>query len=257
MNSSAMLPARFTTTALLVAEALLVTIPFFVLGSVFNFPDILREPAQAVFTLFSAHQSTIVFNYYLFLLSSIVYAPLSYFLVKTYRENTSTHLQHLLIGAGLATMIFQTLGFVRWIFFMPWLSHTYLANPGQRETVSLIYETMNRYAGMSVGEHLGFIAMGSWVFVLALMLWQSKKLPAIMSYSGMAIGAMLIVSVGEQFGGQAAPLFGLLNLLANTAWTFWMFALAGFTFLHKTNINWVVSAGENERQKVMLKNVSR
>jgi len=226
MKTVTTLSSRKTTAVLLALEALLVTIPFFMLGSAFNFPDILREPAEKAFRLFNANKPTIVTGYYLFVLSSLIYAPLSYYLVKTYRHVSSDHLQRFFIGAGLATMIFQTIGFIRWIFFMPWLTEVYMSQPAQRDTVSLLFETLNHYAGMSVGEHLGFIAMGSWMILLGCMLLQSKLHHAGMGYSGIAIGLLLIISTAEQFGGAAAPVFGLLNLIANITWTFWMLTLA-------------------------------
>ena len=66
-------PNKILSIFLLVAEAVTVTIPVIILGAKFDFPDILRQPASKAFELFQANQSSIVFGYYVFLVSSLIY----------------------------------------------------------------------------------------------------------------------------------------------------------------------------------------
>ena len=52
---------RIVTAALLVAAAVLTNAAFTVLGTVFNYPDVLKEPTVDVLTAFTAHQGAVSF----------------------------------------------------------------------------------------------------------------------------------------------------------------------------------------------------
>lgn len=209
-----------------IVEVLTVTIPVAILGHYFNFPDILRQPAAIAFDLFKANQYMIVTGYYIFMCSSLVYIPLSYALSQSLKQDDNTLSLKILVGLGITTAIFQCLGFIRWIFVMPYLTQTYFNQPEAQQSITIIYEMLNRYAGMSVGEHLGFIAMGSWTIVLGIVLVKHSKVNAWIGYVGVLIGSLIILSIAEHFGGSLAPLFGTLNFLANTFWIFWLVGLA-------------------------------
>ena len=219
-------PNKTLSIFLLVAEAVTVTIPVIILGAKFDFPDILRQPASKAFELFQANQSSVVFGYYIFLVSSLIYIPLSYSLKETLFKPNLKPLLGLLTGLGITTAIFQAIGFVRWIFTMPLLTEQYFANPESKATVTLIYDFVNRYAGMSIGEHLGFLAMGSWTLVLSSILIYHSGFKKILGYFGLLIGSSLIISVLEHFGGNNTGFFGTLNFLANTVFTFWILGIA-------------------------------
>ncbi|MFY8037416.1 MAG: DUF4386 domain-containing protein [Cyclobacteriaceae bacterium] len=197
-----------------------------VLGSHFEFPDILRQPASVALKLFHQNQAIIVPAYYVFMVSSILYLPITA-LIKTRAQSISTNQLwiNLFQFSGIATAIFQVIGFCRWIIVLPFLSDTYFdknTSDSVKQMIELIYETLNHYAGMTIGEHLGFIAMGCWTFALTKVVDMGKWLKVF----GQLIGFLLIAATIEQFGGTAAPLFGVLNFIANTLWTVWILLLS-------------------------------
>ena len=61
----------------LLLELMAQLIPFAVLSALFEFPDILRQPASYALPLFRQHQSAIVPTYYIFMFSSLLYLPLT------------------------------------------------------------------------------------------------------------------------------------------------------------------------------------
>ena len=219
-----------TTIFLLLAMIVTVIVPVSILGANFNFPDVLRHPAASAFALFKQNQTIIIIGYYIFLISSLLFIPLSYFLYKSLFQAKNKVALNMLVGFGITTAIFQCLGFVRWIFVMPYLTENYYSNPNKKETIELIYETLNRFLGMSVGEHLGFIAMGFWTICLGTIILRHNKFYNWISYSGITIGVFLIISTAEHFGGKYAALFGTFNFLANTLWSIWLAILAFFIF---------------------------
>lgn len=232
-----------TLALLLALEAILVTVPFFILQSVFEFPDILRQPADYALKLFVQGESVIVPTYYVFLFSALTAIPLSVALVRFFASNEAASKGNsALLSLGMATAIFQALGFSRWVFTIPMIAHAYFTpntSEASKQALALMYDTLNRYLGMTVGEHLGFIAMGAWTMALA---WQfskvrlaSKRVASIVQGTGYAAGVLTILSAGEHFGGNTAPLFAVLNILANTIWIFWLLGLAVLFYRSERN----------------------
>lgn len=222
---------------LLLAMMITVTAPVIILGANFNFPDILRQPAADAFALFRENQTIIVFGYYIFLLSSLLFIPLTIILQKTLYQTKNKTALHLFFGFGLATAIFQCIGFVRWIFVMPFLTESYFNNLESQKTISIIYEMLNRYAGMSIGEHLGFLVMGCWIICLSFMLLKHPKFKTWVGFSGIPIGLCLIISIAEHFGGMIASTFADINMIANTFWNFWLITIAFFIFRMKSKVS--------------------
>jgi Domain of unknown function (DUF4386) len=218
---------------LLLAMMVTVTAPVIILGANFNFPDILRQPAENAFKLFRENQTIIVFGYYIFLLSSLLFIPLTIILQKTLYQTKNKTALHLFLGFGLATAIFQCIGFVRWIFVMPFLTESYFNNPESQKTITIVYEMLNRYAGMSIGEHLGFLIMGCWTICLGLIMLKHPKFNKWLSYIGFIIGILLIVSIAEHFGGVLSSMFADINMIANTLWTIWLIVIAVFIYRMK------------------------
>ncbi|MCE2995467.1 MAG: DUF4386 domain-containing protein [Cyclobacteriaceae bacterium] len=211
---------------LLIVELIAQLFPIAVLGSHFEFPDILRQPASVALKLFHQNQAIIVPAYYAFMASSILYLPITA-LIKTRVQSFPN--DQLWIGlfqfSGIATAIFQVIGLCRWILVVPFLSDAYFdknTSDSIKPMIELIYETLNHYAGMTIGEHLGFIAMGCWTIALTKVIELGRWLQV----TGQLIGFLLIAPTIEQFGGTAAPLFGVLNFIANTFWTVWILLLS-------------------------------
>lgn len=226
---------RRVTASLFVLEFFLATVPFFVLSAVFEFPDILREGADKVLPLFAQNQSVIVPTYYVFMLSSVLLIPLALLLRRVLvGAGTVSVLLDIATIFGVTAGITQFLGFVRWPFMMPYLAQTYLdpsSSPATRAAVSVVYESFNRYAGMAIGEHLGWLFLGLWLVTVSAALY--GRLNRWLGGAALLLGVCFLVSIGEQFGGSAAPLFATVSFAANTLWSFWLI-LAAFVIWRRT-----------------------
>jgi hypothetical protein len=123
----------------------------------------------------------------------------------------------------------QILGFIRWTILVPFLADAY-GDPGTseagREAVTVAYEFANRYLGMTIGEHLGWVFQGSWVLLLSVALLRRLPLPRWLGIVGLVVAVLLLVGTLEQFRfGWEGPL-GLVNAVGTTAFPFWLIALA-------------------------------
>ncbi|ADB41681.1 DUF4386 domain-containing protein [Spirosoma linguale] len=229
---------------LLLAEVAAVLLPVIVLGKYFEFPDVLRRPAAYGLALFRQDQAHIVPAYYVFMVSGLLFLPLSYAINSVLKTTASAVWQELLTGLGLATAIFQSIGFSRWLFVIPFLADQYAQQPAQRATIALLYETLNRYAGMTIGEHLGFLAMGCWSLVLAALLWQYRLASRWFALAGVPIGVGLLVSVLEHAGGPSAEFLAIINFAANTAWSIWLFLLGCWFLAYAPVYQFVTISGQ-------------
>jgi hypothetical protein len=107
-NNETTLPKKivYATAFLLMAEIVTVTIPVAILGSEFNFPDILRQPAANAFVLFKQNQEFIIVGYYVFLIFALLFIPLSYLLRNIFKESFARSASQVLVGCGIATTLF-------------------------------------------------------------------------------------------------------------------------------------------------------
>jgi Domain of unknown function (DUF4386) len=207
--------------ATLIAFSSATAIAFVVLSSVFSFPDILRSPGSEVLPLFAEKASVVRPTYWILAMSGLVLIALSVELgriLATHAEGPA----RLVSGFGIATGVFWSLGYARWPIAMPYLSNLY--RTGDKERAGELYELLNRYAGMTVGEHLGFITMGVFAIALAVALRRNNIGPKWFFPVGIFAGVSIAITSFEQYDNDV-PVLGELNGAANTVWFLWLLAL--------------------------------
>ena len=74
---------------------------------------------------------------------------------------------------GVLAALVQLLGLIRWPFLVPYLARV-AAEPGaseaRREAVDIVFQAFNRYLGVAVGEHLGYLLTGAWTTLAGVAL---------------------------------------------------------------------------------------
>jgi hypothetical protein len=228
--------ASITAALLLVLEVVLMLVPFMILQSVFEFPDILRKPASEVFELYSSRQSIITPAYYFFMLSGLILIPLSIAMHRTLQSSSESNnlLLRISTGFGIGAGIAQILGFIRWPFLMPYLADTYVSaasTTATKEAITVVYESFNRYAGMAVGEHLGWVLLGLWLMGISAVQLHSKIFRSWVGLLGLLSGALLLISAFEQLSGSLASAFASLNIVANYLLLGWLLSSAAFLLI--------------------------
>ena len=66
---------RKLTAVLLIAAAVLTNAAFTVLGTVFNYPDVLKEPVEEILAAFRASQTAVTVWFAVLALSAALFAP--------------------------------------------------------------------------------------------------------------------------------------------------------------------------------------
>jgi Domain of unknown function (DUF4386) len=96
------------------------------------------------------------------------------------------------------------------------------------DAVEVIFQALNRYLGVAVGEHLGYLFTGVWTALAGVALLQSDLLHPVFGVVGLvlaplfALGSLEFVGPFEASGWKLA---GALVPLAYIGWSVWLLAL--------------------------------
>ena len=121
------------TAAVLGLHVLLLVVGFNVLVAVFQFPEILREPALDRFTLFAENARIIVPAYFALALTGLTQVALAVLLGHVLGRERSALLS-LAVVFGVLTGLLQGMGFIRWPLRTNHSSHSVLPRLGTKST---------------------------------------------------------------------------------------------------------------------------
>lgn len=212
---------------LAVLHAVLAASAYLVLAMVFGFPDILREPGEIVLAAFAGNAGVIRVAYYVFTLSSLLFVPIAV-LARRATAWSAPGLVEVAAAFGLLAGFAQVLGFSRWPLYIPYLAGSFAdAAPGssQADGIILLYEAANRYSGMTVGEHLGWLFQGLWLVCLGVAVTRQQARTAWLGWLGAAIGLLMLIGAGEQFQAGFEDILAIANMVSTTAAPLWLIAL--------------------------------
>lgn len=215
--------------ALLVALPLAFNAAFAGLAAKFDYPDILRRPTDDVLARFREGGTGLVLLWWAFALTAVALAPLAV-LLSDALDGANSDLRDLAATAGVLAALVQFLGLIRWPFLVPYLARVAAepaADPARREAVDIVFQSFNRYLGVAVGEHLGYLLTGGWSILVGAAVTQSTVAPSWLGILGIAVGALLALCSLEfvgPFERQGWRLAGTLTPITYIAWSLWLIA---------------------------------
>jgi hypothetical protein len=218
------------TAAFLIGVPILFNIGFALLAQRFDYPDVLREPTHDVLERFRAGGPSLLVIWWAFALSAVLFAPLVVLLASQLGGADGT-LVTLSVVVGVLASLVQFLGLIRWPFLVPYLAREDEAaatGSPRADAIDVVFQAFNRYLGVAVGEHLGYMLTGAWTILAGAALIQSDAVPGWLGLVGVAIGPLFLVSALE-FLGRFEPsgwkLAGELTPIAYIAWSVWLIAV--------------------------------
>ncbi len=228
-----------TSTTRRIAGVLLVLVPlvfsvcFTLLQQLFEYPDILRQPTGDVLSKFAAGGGALIAVWYVLTLSAVAFIPVTVLVHRVLAERERSVLLSVGTVFGVVAGVAQTLGFLRWPFVVPYLADAFLDPKGsdaQRVAASVVFEAFHRYAGMAVGEHLGYLSTSVWTLVVALVVLRTAVLPRWLGLIGAVLAIGIAAGLGEPFGWE---LGGTINAISYLAWAVWMMAAGVLLLLRR------------------------
>lgn len=213
---------EYRATALMILlHVVVLNAGFLMLMAVFNFPDVLRMPAETRLSLFMENQEVIVPVYYFLSLTGFSQMVIAVMLHHLFRDDRSLP-GSLAVMFGILSGLFQLIGFIRWTILLPYLAG---AETDRMAMAAFVEGAFNRYAGMSIGEHLGFVAQALWTLLLGFVIMKRDILSKNIGRAGIIIGIASIPMSLEPLGGPFAPM-GTLTVPVMTLWTLWLIWIA-------------------------------
>lgn len=210
----------------LIALPLVFNIAFALLQQTFEYPDILRQSPAYVLQQFAAGGANLIGTWYVFMLSAVLFVPAAILLGRAFAPH-APGLMSVAVPVGVLAGAVQFIGLARWPFVVPYLAGAYAApesSAATRDAIVVAFEILNRYAGMAIGEHLGYLFTGLWTLLISAALFDIAGLRLRVLFGAVGILAALGILFGllEGLGVEAA---GVINAISYVLWSLWLIAL--------------------------------
>ena len=193
---------------------------FTVLGSVFQYPQILEEPTSDILELFREHQGAVVTWFLVLVLSAALVAPAGLFLGRL----VGGTLGRWIAAVGIAAATVQVIGLQRWATLVPGVSDDAL-DPARRADAEERFELLHTVLGKIIGETFGY-ALTATFTVLAVVALSRTIMPRWMAVIGYTAAGLIAT-------GVVIPLIevaSLSNFAGYVAWCLWLLGVAVLLF---------------------------
>lgn len=210
---------RKLTAALLVAAAVLTNAAFTVLGSVFDYPDILKQPVADVLSAFRQNQGQVTSWFAVMAVSAALFVPIALGVGRL-----STHrAMRLAVPAGIAAGVVQAIGLSRWPVLVPgFAADAASTDPRTAARGQDAFETAHLVLGNIVGETFGYLLTAAWTLLVLTALHR-----ALAGRWFTVLGAVSAVLV---LAGVLSPLdlpvIDTANFVGYVLWSLWLVVFA-------------------------------
>ena len=219
----------FAASLLLIALPIAFNAAFALLAVKFDYPDILRRPTVEVLERFRQGGSALVLLWWAFAMTAVLLAPLAVLVAGALAGADPTLLG---MGAtvGVLAAVVQFLGLIRWPFLVPYLARAIAepdATPARREAIDVVFQAFNRYLGVAVGEHLGYLLTGTWSILVGIAITQGTVVPPWLGIVGIVVGALLALCSLEFVGPFERSGWRVAAALTPATYILWSLWLVG------------------------------
>jgi hypothetical protein len=210
---------RKLTAALLIAAAVLTNVAFTALGTVFNYPDVLKEPVDDVLAVFRASQAAVTAWFAVLAFSAGLFAPIAVGVGRL----SSRRAMRLAVPVGIAAAVVQVVGLLRWPLLVPgYAADAASADPAISEAGRDSFAKAHLILGNIVGETFGYILTSAWTLLVLAALGRV--------IAGRWFTALGTVSAVLILAGVLSPLdlpaIDLANFVGYILWSAWLLAFA-------------------------------
>jgi len=250
MNTTPTTRLRFVTGGLFLLGALAFATAATALSVMFNWPDVLREPADVVLPAFAAGGPALVWTWfaaawtYGLLAVPILLLPAVLGLRGNPAMKVATY-------AGAASVLLSLTGFLRWVFVVPALAGSYVTGDGQtRAAVAAAWTAQHQFGGALLGEHLGQLLVIAWSVTLSVIFLRSGILPRWLGATGLTVSIIYLLNQGDILATAVPgfPVWDPAGLIGSTGWGLWIAAL-GISILARPSLSASPAPSNHSRQQ--------
>ena len=217
------------TGTLLVFLPISFNVLFFLLQRNFEYPDILRKPTDHILSQFNVGGNRLIIIWYSFALTGLLFIPTA-ILVNQVLAPANLSYMAIATTIGVLAGLVQFLGLIRWTFLVPFLAKIYFepnTSQATRDGIAVVFQAFHRYAGMAIGEHLGYLCTSIWTALVALAITQSSQFNPWLGWAGLIPAIGIFIGLFEEAGFKAAA---AINAISYILWSVWLIVV-GIVFL--------------------------
>jgi hypothetical protein len=212
-----MTPRR--TAVLMIAAALLLNVAFTGLASVFNYPDVLKEPAGAVLASFRESQGAVTGWFLALALGAALLAPVAIGVGRL----SDSRLMRWAVPVGIAAAAVQVIGLLRWPLLVPsWADTAAGSDPNAAADARAAFSTANHVLGNLIGETGGYVLTAAWTLLVIAALgsaFAGRWFPLL----GSIAAALVLLGVLSPLD---LPLVDTANFVGYILWSAWLILFA-------------------------------
>ena len=212
------------TGILLILVPLAFNITFILLQRTFEYPDILRQPTEAILRRFKQGGAPLRRLWYGFAFSAVLFTPVPVLVQQVFGDNAPWFLSTGTFIGVLAGVV-QFLGLIRWPFLVPSLADIYTdpaSSQASRDSAAVTFQAFHRYVGVGVGEHLGYLFTSAWSVLVCIAILETGIVHPLFGWLGILPAAGVWMGVFEETGFKPA---GAINAISYLLWSAWLIAL--------------------------------
>jgi uncharacterized protein DUF4386 len=211
------------TGLLLIVVPIAFNVTFLLLERAFEYPDILRKPTDYVLQRFKEGGPSLRRLWYVFMFSAVLFTPVPVMVQQVFQPDVPWFL---VVGTtiGVLAGAVQFLGLIRWPFLVTSLADMYTqpdSTQATRDAVVVVFQAFHRYAGVAIGEHLGYIFTSLWTVLLCLTIVGTDLVSPLFGWLGILPAIGILAGVFEETGFKAA---GAINAISYLLWSIWLIA---------------------------------
>jgi hypothetical protein len=203
-----------------------------VLSSTFDWPDILREPADVVLPAFVAGGTSLVWTWFATAWTyAILLVPI--LLLPAVLGRRGDPVLRVATYAGATSVVLALIGFLRWVFVVPPLADAYVTGDAtEKASTAAAWTAQHQFGGALLGEHLGQLLAIGWSVTVSVVILRSRVLPRWLGVGGLVVSALYLTNQGDVLATAVPdfPAWDLGGLIGSTTWGLWVAAL-GVTLL--------------------------
>jgi hypothetical protein len=206
------------TAILMILAAVLANVAFTALGSIFNYPDVLDEPAAQVLVSFKEHEGAVSAWFTVLAISAALLGPVAYGVGRL----SAARSMRIAVWVGIAAAVVQVVGLSRWPLLVP----GYAAD-GNADA----FGTASDLLGTAIGETLGYLLTAAWTLLVVSALGRGFA-GRWFSVLGTAAAALVFVGV---FSPLDLPVVDTANFFGYVLWSLWLIAF-GVVILRRERV---------------------
>jgi hypothetical protein len=206
---------RKLTATLLIAAAVLANAAFTALGTVFNYPDVLKELAADILVAFRESQVAVTGWFAVLAVSSALFAPIAIGVGRL----SDHRAMRIAVPVGIAAAVVQVIGLSRWPLLVPgYAADATTGNPAIADAAMHSFVTAHHILGNLIGETFGYLFTAAWTLLVL------RALTGVIAgrwFTALgAVGAVLILA--GVLSPLNLPLIDNANFIGYVLWSVWL-----------------------------------